>query len=590
VTACCAAFFSLWLAASLFAQEATPAPAPESKWDATLVPDKAVIMPGEPLYVSLVVKNNSGETRRVLMRDDYAGADDHRGPDGGMARRFTLTAVDKAGVAAPAAPLTRQSRGSIVMTGSDVRVNVVNILPGKSKTFRLYLPWRVAFGHPGSYTLTATTSLGLYFEKGAIPITASAPLEVIPPDKEKMEEALGELEKKAMSKPPTQDSVEAYEALKLAADDCAALWFGQQAKSGGIADRDNAMYALSDIDSEAALAGLKGVVEEGGLDILRVRACYCLMRSPQPGAIPYLLTQTQNPDAQVRLAVVEVIRAKVPPEKAIPLLKEMAEDRDETVSSEAKACLAAVTGKKSAARQDAPEADADHSQITSSLRCGDVVFAATMQGVYTAPVATKAWRKLDAPQGMPPGGRFIRQGEETQVIGYYIRYGVYPGPEHPSLFYASKDGGKTWRLTSQGRRITEFYIHPDGSLYACEALPVPDDLAGLVSRGTVLWSKDMGATWKDIKSNMPVNFWFHDLKQDTDHPALVRVTGSGGNAISLFTADDADYHWHEKVWDPHRDSPFAFGLMPYRPPPPVTLATYFAMHAGDPGFGKGNAQ
>jgi hypothetical protein len=246
--------------------------------------------------------------------------------------------------------------------------------------------------------------------------------------------------------------------------------------------------------------------------------------------------------------------------------------------------------------------------IRSVLQRGDKIIAATPKGIYEADVKEKKWRKLGTPPFMSPEGMLIQQGPDSPVIGYYITCNWEPPEGHFAKFCISKDAGKTWRLTSQGMRITEFYIHPDGSLYACELTPAPDFHPAVYldyrNRGTVLRSQDFGATWKEIKTNLPEHRSYCGLMQDPDHPGLVCVREfawyGNGESFPVYQADDATYQWkevtrEEKAENRAKWSPFKgisrwgyfWGGKGYNIQIPATLSNFFTLPYMQSGNGLG---
>lgn len=206
----------------------------------------------------------------------------------------------------------------------------------------------------------------------------------------------------------------------------------------------------------------------------------------------------------------------------------------------------------------APGAEADRTNIVSSLRRGDAIFASTQTGLYQGSVTNKTWRKLDAPAEMKPGGTFIQQDPAALIIAYYhtlkwpdIWTKIPDNPEIPSDLFVSKDGGKTWAQTSKVSRIISVYIHPSGVFLSTQETSRPDPPVRPNTTGRVFASNDFGATWKDVSGNLPAKIIFNRFIRDPLYPNKIAVTGYDP-AVSdvllsrgprLYEADVGVYQW-----------------------------------------------
>lgn len=108
--------------------------------------------------------------------------------------------------------------------------------------------------------------------------------------------------------------------------------------TGNSTAKSEAMTGLAKFNTDAALEGLrKGLAADVGR--LRDEAAAALSRSPHPGALPLLIAQRNDKFWGVRLTVLHAIAQKLDRVHAIPLLQEMAGDRNGMVSDEAKRYL-----------------------------------------------------------------------------------------------------------------------------------------------------------------------------------------------------------------------------------------------------------
>ena len=365
-------------------------PAPASPVDAkqieaTLVPDKTPIMLGEPVCLTLTLIN---KTNRELMFGAAPGYSDGDRPGYGI----NLSAVEKNGAKVPA--FAWYGREPVMFIGG---LELQGMPASGTTTFQVFVPWRVAFEHAGSYTLTATFDAGFFLPgtKDAdgnsltadVPMIVSTNLDVVPADKKKMAALIEDLEKKTSINLSYGDKWEAERKLESITDERVIPWWLRklndprqwykiadlkaEVPSGGpimesawrssIADslvsvRIEALYALSKFNNDEALEALKKTMEvksvinpvthkpdKEALHYLREGAADCLLHSPHPGAIPILLTYHGDPDDDVRHTVVAALGTRVPPVKAIPLLRKMAGDKAYDVSKDAKQYLDKLT-------------------------------------------------------------------------------------------------------------------------------------------------------------------------------------------------------------------------------------------------------
>lgn len=164
---------------------------------ATLVPEKNVILPGEPLYFEVTVKNNS-QTNTAIYRD-----------------RSFLT--------------TSKTENRFLFSGGFEYGPAPTIPPGKEYVERLLLSQSP--GQPGEYTITSYSEFvpfgGDENPNHKIPVTATAKITVLPEDKERMGvliERLGERVMSIVGSPDNSEQQDALSKLEAIDDERAIPW------------------------------------------------------------------------------------------------------------------------------------------------------------------------------------------------------------------------------------------------------------------------------------------------------------------------------------------------------------------------------
>ena len=317
--------------------------------EATFTPDKAAVMPGEPFYATIVVKNNS--SRRIELVE--AEATDTLG---GPPPPFRITA--KSAEAGELPQFEDRMFGYPLMTGPQPPAPVYHTLvipPSGSHTFRVFVPRRVLLEIPGSYTLTAVAAFGTPMNDHTdatmpVLVTATAHVKVVPADKEKLDALAHDLAKLAAA--PVQDAQCLEAAAKLSwfpdADGIPAC-IGALAKKKGLEASIHTMMVLSRITGDGAFHLLKKLVTEPDPpagdnanpddEFSHQMAASALTSSPNPAALPWLLTRWNDPSPAVRGVVLKTLRYKVPPDRALPILRKMADDKNSQIHDAVKAML-----------------------------------------------------------------------------------------------------------------------------------------------------------------------------------------------------------------------------------------------------------
>ena len=335
-------------------QSPSRAPALEKQQIATsLVPDKTSIMLGEPIYLSLIVQNNSSEDLQVLVGGDYRNRL-------GRPESFTVSVTGEGGKLV-AQPDVGQTFGGL--TGGE------KLEAGASYTFKLLLPHWATFEEVGHYTILTRRTLKLrkytadrwnFKEKATeIEAQASASIEVVPRDSGRMMELIAVLGT-AMLSGRYPEAQEATRTLSCIHDERVIPFFVSALETNSYELKFQALAALSGYKDEAAFQALKQGMETRGEDIgdtanpenanqsaanIRHAAAVALAKSPHPGAISFLLIKRNDTSEGVRSTILHVL-GKMTPEVAIPILQEMTHDQSKLVRDEAKRYLDLLTSQK----------------------------------------------------------------------------------------------------------------------------------------------------------------------------------------------------------------------------------------------------
>lgn len=317
--------------------------------------EKTTVMLGEPIFFGFVVKNASEQQLWVLQGGDYRNAL-------GRPESFKVSVLDAQGKQVPQPDSGPQMGGMMGFQS----------LPAHGeKSFDLFLPHWAKFERPGHYSIQAERVLILNSrnlcedipipqkkEKHTVDIQASATAEidVIPTDQAQLGKTIDELGEQIVALPPNHMSdpvSHAIEKLRAIHDERTIPWFLKMLKKKDYEMKIYALWALEKYNNHDAFDGLKAGLNTTSADCHNSQnivnaAAQSLNASPCPEALPFLLTQYQHPDAQVRLTVTHALGHKVPKEKAIPMLEIMARDTYPVVSSEAKRYLKELQGSETA--------------------------------------------------------------------------------------------------------------------------------------------------------------------------------------------------------------------------------------------------
>ena len=321
--------------------------------EVTLVPEKSVIMLGEPAYLSFIVRNHSALDLQVLVGGDYRNS---LGRPNSF--KVTVTNADGKPVVQPHAGM---NFGGLFGPQK---------IPAKGNyIFELFLPHWATFEETGNYSIVAnrTLTISKYTperwdsnqKRTNVPAQVSAKIEIVPQDKEKMGKiisALGE----AMLGGDTDKAESAAFRLSYIEDERVIPYFVKALEKRNYSQKFTALMALAKFNNDAAFQALKKGMDTQGKDMantpntevanqladnIRDAAAAALSRSPHPDAIPFLLTRRHDTAEGVRLTILHVL-GKMKPAEAIPILQEMAGDKSQRVSDEAKRYLKLLSDPK----------------------------------------------------------------------------------------------------------------------------------------------------------------------------------------------------------------------------------------------------
>ncbi len=298
----------------------------------SLVPDRATVMVGEPVYATFRIRN-AGPTA-VSIHIEWLARNSLGRPES-----FQVSAQSTKGAAVPV-PALRGSFG-----GRSWRVEIA---PGADHDLRLFLPNWTPFTEPGTYTVTAVTSMEFGDPKTATrhDLRASATVKVTAPDSARM----GKIITRDAAAMASGDD-EAARRMMHIHDARVIPHFLAELAAPNYSRKFRAIQVLGKWNTDDAVAGLERASRTSAAELdpegftretlrvesaaqLRVAAAYALAESPHPRSSQLLLAMRSDRYASVRLIVAQNA-VKADPAGHRKLLRAFTKDPDPRVASEA---------------------------------------------------------------------------------------------------------------------------------------------------------------------------------------------------------------------------------------------------------------
>lgn len=304
----------------------------------TLVPDKAKIMLGEPMFLSFIVENRSAVDLQVVSGGDYRNRF-------GRPERFKVTVSDLQ--TGPIKSLEAGPTFGGMLTTS-------RIPAGGSFAFRLLLQHWATIERVGNYQIAAGRVLPLseYNEKKLglnvptidIPSLAHCSIEIVPHNAQKMGAVIDNIGNAFLAR-----NWEAQIAIRHIDDERVLKYLFRALDIKAYDMKYAALASLAKFRTDSALSGISRALGTTGNDIantttrelaeqsaeqIRHSAAVALSKSPHPSAGRVLLTLRHDHNKSIRNTVIK-FASTLEPEVAVPILKSMAKDADESIRNEA---------------------------------------------------------------------------------------------------------------------------------------------------------------------------------------------------------------------------------------------------------------
>ena len=281
----------------------------------TLVPDKTLVMVGEPVYFNFVIENISAKEIEIQITVDHD---------------YELRAFDSA-----SGKLMHGVRRTWLCM---VFPETIKLKPKEKHTIPALLQNWVFLREPGNY-LIKIELLPSYGENGAkIGLSGSAEttLEIVPLDQGKLGVIIDRLGNAMMA--AKNGDLWAANALSVVEDERAIGWFIKALSIKNYDTQNSALKALARFNNDAAYQALKGALDirtedTGGNNpdwsagSLRSTAAYGLAISPYKKAQPFLLSQRNSVHTEVRSQYVQLLN-RSNSDEATATIREMLNDPD----------------------------------------------------------------------------------------------------------------------------------------------------------------------------------------------------------------------------------------------------------------------
>jgi hypothetical protein len=319
----------------------------------TLVPEKPVIMLGEPGALIFTVNNLSDAPLYLEVGGDYRNR---------LGRPDSFKVSVKGAYGVP----VQQPESGFNMGG----IGGLEEIPVKGNySFRLFLPHWAQFEAPGTYSISVRRKLVMTSVKGpyrqrkemiVTEVEAVTSIQIGSQDPDEMGKIIDSLGTSMISDRNSEVSESATRRLAAIQDERVIPWF---ARAFGLREyglKFSALSVLAKFNQVEAFNVLKAGMDTKGVDLdgatnpelanqladnIRHAAAVGLSRSPYPGAKAFLISQRKDTSMGVRITILHIL-GQMPREEALPILEEMSQDQDTRVGNEAKRYIALLTAKK----------------------------------------------------------------------------------------------------------------------------------------------------------------------------------------------------------------------------------------------------
>lgn len=306
-------------------------------------PDDASIVLGQPTFLTFTVTNRGNQPYSFVIGGDNRGSIRHN--------NFHITAVDEEGQAVKD-PYSYDNFGGIARE--------ITLEPGDTHTERLFLNHWLAFEQPGKYRVTCQRTLENYGSQpqfSKLAIQSEFPLEVLPYDRTKMQQAIDKL------------------AVLIA-----------QGKEDQLRD---ATIALASLDDPAVIPPLIKSAKQGDF-LNKIPALEGLAKYSTKAATDALLLGLQDGDHAVRRAAANALRSAQKIDVAtVALLQQLTSD-----SADLRASAARALGETKSESVLGPLANALNDP-ESAVRCAAAISLGQLGGTSEAALLKQQLSKED---------------------------------------------------------------------------------------------------------------------------------------------------------------------------------------------------
>ena len=308
--------------------------------EVSILPEKSVIMLGEPIHLSFIVRNLSGTDLCFSEGGDYRNRL-------GRPESYDVRAVRSDGKQVPKPE---------ILIGMGGVIGGVKVPAGASATIQLFLPHWAPFEETGIYTITCKRTLGfldldaegLRSNGISVPVQTSVQIEVVGSNHEKMGDIIEKLGAEMLGE-DEEKAERASRSLDYINDERTVPYFVKAIDSDTNSLVLSSLRSLSKYSTDLAIEGIKKVMKASPKEMrrasnrqsaismaesVRLSAAIALKDSKHPDAFSLLLSMRKDSYWGVRLNVVHALGGLGTPE-AIEILREMSKDENEVLSREA---------------------------------------------------------------------------------------------------------------------------------------------------------------------------------------------------------------------------------------------------------------